>query len=41
MALVEPNSSQLGQRLDLSIRGQLEPATVVELPFYSRPKAGG
>ncbi len=41
MALVEPESARLGRRLDVSIRGQVEPATVAGLPFYSRPKAGG
>ncbi|MFO0892110.1 MAG: glycine cleavage system aminomethyltransferase GcvT [Isosphaeraceae bacterium] len=39
MALVEPGSARPGTRLTLSIRGQDEPAAVVPLPFYSRPRA--
>jgi aminomethyltransferase len=39
MGYVTPASSQPGTRLDVDIRGKLVPATVVEMPFYARPKS--
>jgi aminomethyltransferase len=41
MALVEPACARPGTRLGVSIRGQDEPATAVEIPFYRRPKPVG
>lgn len=38
MAYVEPLAAQPGTRLTVDVRGQLEPAVVVELPFYRRPQ---
>ena len=38
MAYVRPDCSQPGQRAAVDVRGQPEPATVVDLPFY-RSKA--
>jgi aminomethyltransferase len=38
MAYVEPALSKVGQEVDVDIRGKVEPATVVPLPFYKRPK---
>jgi aminomethyltransferase len=39
MALVDPDSARPGTQLALEIRGQADRATVIELPFYRRPKA--
>lgn len=36
MAYVAPEQAQVGAELAVDIRGQMEPATVVKLPFYSR-----
>ena len=36
MALVEPGASAVGSALSVDIRGQVEPASVVALPFYRR-----
>lgn len=38
MAYVEPELASPGESLAVDIRGRLEAAAVVELPFYSRPK---
>ena len=38
MALVEPDVSPLGTGLTVDVRGHAEPARVVELPFYRRPR---
>jgi aminomethyltransferase len=40
MALLEPELAKPGTKLTLDIRGHLEPAQVVELPFYRRRAAG-
>ncbi len=40
MALVEPHVSPLGKGLTVDVRGHAEPAVVVELPFYRRPRLG-
>jgi aminomethyltransferase len=40
MAYVAPEFSKPGAELDIEIRGNREPAHVVELPFYSRKKKG-
>ncbi len=37
MAYVEPGAAMLGGELAVDVRGQLEPARVVKLPFYRRP----
>ena len=39
MALIDPELSQAGTRLELDVRGHREPAAVVELPFYRRSQA--
>jgi aminomethyltransferase len=39
MAYVQPGYDQPGSRLSVDVRGQLEPATVVALPFYQRRKS--
>jgi aminomethyltransferase len=36
MALVESGKSSLGTAVEIDIRGRLEPATIVKLPFYRR-----
>jgi aminomethyltransferase len=36
MALVAKADAALGRAVDLDVRGQLEPATIVALPFYKR-----
>jgi aminomethyltransferase len=36
MAFVEPAVADLGKTLEIDVRGHLEPATVVPLPFYRR-----
>ncbi|MBV8486990.1 MAG: glycine cleavage system aminomethyltransferase GcvT [Planctomycetaceae bacterium] len=36
MALVEPAAATLGRALEVDVRGHIEPATVVPLPFYRR-----
>ncbi len=38
MAYVSKAHSQPGTRLDIDLRGKLEPGQVVSLPFYKRPK---
>lgn len=38
MAYVTPNVSAVGTTLEVDIRGRLETATVVKLPFYARGK---
>ena len=38
MAYVQPQYAEIGTQLAVDIRGTPEPATVVKLPFYSRPK---
>ena len=38
MAYVRPEVAELEMKLDVEIRGRNEPATVVKLPFYSRPQ---
>lgn len=40
MAYVRPAFTQLGTELSIDVRGRLEPARVVQLPFYSRPAKG-
>lgn len=37
MGYVEPQTAVPGRRLQIDVRGQVLPATVVELPFYHRP----
>jgi aminomethyltransferase len=37
MAYVQPEMSSVGTELNIDIRGKLEPARVVPLPFYKRP----
>jgi aminomethyltransferase len=37
MALVDPSSATVGMPLAVDVRGHLEPARVVKLPFYCRP----
>jgi aminomethyltransferase len=38
MALVIPEAPPIGAELSVDVRGTLEPAEVVELPFYRRPR---
>lgn len=38
MGLLKPELSQPGARLDIDIRGNVTPATVIPLPFYKRAK---
>jgi aminomethyltransferase len=38
MGYVKPTTAALGTTLDIDIRGQLHPATIVPLPFYERGK---
>ena len=38
IALVEPDLSPLGTGLTVDVRGHAEPARVVEVPFYRRPR---
>jgi aminomethyltransferase len=40
MGYVSPEYSALGRTLQIDIRGRIEPARVVPLPFYSRKKKG-
>ncbi|MBV8600272.1 MAG: hypothetical protein JO359_01785 [Candidatus Eremiobacteraeota bacterium] len=37
-ALVEKAAAAPGAQIAVEIRGEAQPATVVELPFYKRPK---
>ncbi len=37
MAYVQPQFAEVGTELAVDIRGSMEPARVVKLPFYSRP----
>jgi aminomethyltransferase len=39
MALVVPEASAIGSTLTVDVRGHHEPARVVKLPFYKRPRA--
>lgn len=39
MGYVPQAQSSLGTVVSIDIRGQLQPATVVKMPFYSRPKS--
>jgi aminomethyltransferase len=36
MGYVEPDVAAIGTSLEVDIRGRMEPAHVVELPFYKR-----
>ena len=38
MAYVEPAHAAVGTRLNVDVRGKIEPAQVVPLPFYKRAK---
>ena len=38
LALVEPSAASLGTELEIDIRGNAEPAEVVPIPFYRRPR---
>lgn len=38
MGYVPPDRGQVGTTLEIDIRGRLAPATVVDLPFYARPR---
>jgi len=38
IAYVQPSAAELGRQLQIDIRGRDEPAQVVKLPFYKRPK---
>jgi aminomethyltransferase len=40
MAFVDPAASGVGTRLTVDVRGHLEPAEVVKLPFYQRTPIG-
>jgi aminomethyltransferase len=40
IAYVDPAASELGTTLTVDVRGHLEPAQVVKLPFYQRPPKG-
>ena len=40
MGYVAPEFAQPGTELQIDIRGHVEPARVVELPFYRRNKKG-
>jgi aminomethyltransferase len=40
MALVDPAARALGTTLTVDVRGHIEPAQVVKLPFYQRSPAG-
>jgi aminomethyltransferase len=40
MAYVPPEFSTLGGELQVDIRGRIEPARIVEIPFYRRKKKG-
>jgi aminomethyltransferase len=37
MAYVSPESVQVGNTVEIDIRGSRERATIVKLPFYKRP----
>ncbi len=39
MALIDPEAAAEGTSVVIDVRGKEEPATVVPLPFYKRPKA--
>lgn len=39
MARVGPEHADVGTKLDVDVRGRIESAVVVELPFYRRPRA--
>jgi aminomethyltransferase len=36
MAYVDTQHANIGTTVDIDIRGKLEPATIVKLPFYRR-----
>jgi aminomethyltransferase len=38
LAYVPPELAAPGSRLELDVRGKAVPATVVEIPFYRRPR---
>lgn len=38
MAYVQRQAATPGTRLEIDVRGKTEPATVIKLPFYTRPK---
>jgi aminomethyltransferase len=38
MAYITPTAAAVGTPLEVDIRGKREPATIVRLPFYKRPK---
>ncbi len=40
MGYVRPEFAEVGTELQIDVRGRKEPARVVQLPFYSRPKKG-
>jgi len=35
---LRPAAAEIGERVEVEIRGQRHPAAVVPLPFYKRPK---
>ena len=37
MASIDPSVALIGRELIIDVRGHLEPAQIVKLPFYSRP----
>jgi aminomethyltransferase len=39
MALVTPDGAAIGTALSIDVRGHREPAQIVKLPFYKRPRA--
>jgi aminomethyltransferase len=41
MGYVQPEFAAPGRELQIDVRGRIEPASVVELPFYSRNKKKG
>jgi glycine cleavage system aminomethyltransferase T len=38
MAMVDPAAAGLGTPLSVDVRGHLEPASIVKLPFYKRAR---
>ena len=40
MAYIDPANKDPGAMVDIDIRGKMEPARIVPLPFYQRPKIG-
>jgi len=41
VALVDPGAAVVGTEAIIDVRGKEEPAVIVELPFYKRPKPAG